>query len=179
MSHFTAIRSISNRWARPLAAVAAVSIAALAATPALAHGPRHGGPGMGPERMFVASPERVDRMVDRMLRDLNPTEEQREQVRQIARSAATDLRALHENRRTLREEGMRLFSQPTVDANAVEALRQRQMALHDQASRRMSQAMVEVSRVLTPEQRQKLAERMQQRAKKWEQRREGRPATPR
>ena len=58
---------------------------------------------------------------------------------------------------------MELFRQPTVDANAAEALRQQMLQQHDQASRRMLQAMLDVSRVLTPEQRAQLAQRMQQR----------------
>jgi Spy/CpxP family protein refolding chaperone len=58
---------------------------------------------------------------------------------------------------------MALFTQPVVDANAVEALRAQQMQRHDQASRRITQAMIEVSRVLTPDQRKQLAERMKQR----------------
>lgn len=173
----------SSAWRLALAgwkvpAAAALVAAAFAASPVWAHGSRHGGPGMGPEGMFMAAPERVERMVDHLLRDLNATPQQRQQVLQIAEAAAKDLRALRDSRQALREEGLRLFTQPTVDAQAVEALRQRQLALHDQASRRMSQAMVEVSRVLTPEQRQQLAERMKQRAQRWHDRHGQRPGQP-
>jgi Spy/CpxP family protein refolding chaperone len=56
-----------------------------------------------------------------------------------------------------------LFTQPTVDANAAESLRQQMLARHDAASKRMMQAMLDVSRVLTPEQRQQLAQHMKQR----------------
>ena len=73
------------------------------------------------------------------------------------------MRAQHEAGRALREQAMALFTQPTVDANAVEALRQKQMAVHDEASKRMTQAMLEISRVLTPEQRKQIAEQMTQR----------------
>ena len=65
--------------------------------------------------------------------------------------------------RALREEGMRLFTQANVDANAVEALRQKRLAQHDQASKRHLQAAVEVSRVLTPDQRKQLADGMNKR----------------
>jgi Spy/CpxP family protein refolding chaperone len=58
---------------------------------------------------------------------------------------------------------MQLFTQPIVDANAAEALRQQMLVQHDQASKRMMLAMLDVSRVLTPEQRQKLGEQMAQR----------------
>ena len=53
---------------------------------------------------------------------------------------------------------MTLFAQPTVDAAALEALRQKQMAMHDAASKRMMQAMLDVAQVLTPEQRKKADE---------------------
>ena len=131
-----------------------------------------GGPGG-----FMGSPERIDRMVDHLLRDLNATDAQRAQVKQIAQAAAADLKAQRESSRGLHEQAMQLFAQPTVDANAVEALRQQRMVAMDQSSKRMSQAMIEISRVLTPEQRTQLAERMKQRAERWkerQQRHEGR-----
>jgi len=103
------------------------------------------------------------RMSERMLDSVNATPEQRAQVKQITERAAADLKAQREAGRALREQGMQLFTQPVVDANAAEALRLQMMQQHDQASRRMMQAMLEVSRVLTPEQRKQLAERLAQR----------------
>ena len=61
-------------------------------------------------------------------------------------------------RQALKEEASRVFTQPNVDANAAEALRQKMLAQHDQMSKRRMQAMVEVSKVLTPDQRRQLAE---------------------
>lgn len=120
------------------------------------HGGMHGGgPGMG---MMMGG-----RGLDRMLDSVNATAEQRTQVKAIAERAATDLKAQRDAGQNTRQQMMALFTQPTVDANAVEALRAQQMQRHDQASRRMTQAMVEISRVLTPEQRKQLAERMSQR----------------
>lgn len=101
------------------------------------------------------------RMLDRMLDNVKATPEQRTQIQQITRSAATDLKAQREAGRSVHEQAMQLFTQPTVDANAAEALRQQTLAQHDQASRRVLQAMLDISRVLTPEQRQQLAQRMQ------------------
>lgn len=135
-----------------VAVLSSIALSA-AASPHEGHG-RHGGPGMG---MMEG------RMADRMLDSVNATAEQRAQIKQITERARTEMQAQHEAGRALREQGMTLFTQPTVDANAVEALRQQMMQQHDQASRRRMQAMVEVSRVLTPEQRTQLAERMQQR----------------
>lgn len=100
----------------------------------------------------------------RMLDQVQATAEQRSQIEQIMKATRTDLQAQHESSRALREQAMQLFTQPTVDANAAEALRQQMLAQHDRASQRTMQAMLEVSRVLTPEQRQQLAEQMKQRA---------------
>jgi len=122
------------------------------------HGMRGGGAGAGMMGMPMQG-----RMVEHMLDSVNATAEQRAQVKQITDRTAADMKAQHEAGRTLREQGMKLFTQPTVDANAAEALRQQMMQQHDQASRRMMQSMLEVSRVLTPEQRKLLADRMAQR----------------
>lgn len=111
----------------------------------------HGG-GMG----FMGGPRQMARMLD----VVEATPEQRQQIRGILDAARRDLQAQREGGKALRDQARRVFTQPNVDANAAEALRQQMMARHDQSSRRMMQAMLEVSRVLTPEQRQKLGQRM-------------------
>ena len=120
----------------------------------MAHGPM-GGPG-GPGGMFGG-------MSTRWLDRVNATPEQRTQIEQIIKASAGEMREQREAGRALREQAMALFAQPTVDANAVEALRQKQLAMHDAASKRMTTAMLEISRVLTPEQRKQMAEQMSQR----------------
>lgn len=137
---------------RLLAAVTLAAAGTAFAAPPMAG---HAGPGM---TMFGGHG------MARMLDQVNATAEQRSQIEQIAKAARADLQAQHESGRALREQAMQLFAQPTVDANAAEALRQQMLAQHDRASQRTMQAMLEVSRVLTPEQRQQLAERMKQRA---------------
>ncbi len=119
--------------------------------------------GRGPEAMFRGSPERMGRMVDRMLDGLNATDAQRAQIKEIATAAATDLRAQAASGRGLRERSMQVFTAPTVDANAAEQLRQQMLQQHDQMSRRVTQALLDVSRVLTPEQRVKLGKRLHDR----------------
>jgi len=115
----------------------------------------HGGPGMG---MLGGGPQ-----VERMLDGVNASAEQKAQIKQIMSAAMTDLRAQREAGRALRDQAAQLFTQPTVDARAAEALRQQMLAQHEQASKRMLQAMLDVSRVLTPEQRKQIADRMAQR----------------
>lgn len=123
----------------------------------------------------------MGRMMERALDAVSATDQQRSQIRQIAEAATADLKAQREAGKALREQALQLFTQPSVDANAAEALRGQMMAQHDQSSRRMMQAMLDVSRVLSPEQRVKLAELMQQRRdamqRRWRER--GEPTTPR
>ncbi len=158
-------------------AVALAGTFTLAAMAAPHGGPGHGMHGGG----MMGSPERMGRMVDRMLDEVKASDAQRAQVKQIVQAAAADLKGQREAARELRQRAMQLFTQPTVDANAVEALRQQMLQQHDQASRRMTQAMLDVSRVLTPEQRTQLAERMKQRREMFERHRRERESlgTPR
>ena len=102
-------------------------------------------------------------LLPRMLERVHATAEQRAQIQQIIDGDAAERQAQREAGREMREQAMALFAQPTVDANAVEALRQKQIALADAASKRMTASMLEISRVLTPEQRAQIASYMQQR----------------
>jgi Spy/CpxP family protein refolding chaperone len=104
------------------------------------------------------------RYMERMLERVNATAEQRTKIRAIFEAARNDMRAQADTRRQLHEQGLALLAQPTIDANAVESLRQQMLAQHDQASQRWSKAMVEAANVLTPQQRAQLAEEMRKRA---------------
>lgn len=152
----------SNHPMKRLLATLIVASAGLAGTVAQAQpmGPHRGGPGpmMGHDGGGPGM-----HLGERMLERVKATPEQRAQIRQIFDSAHKDLQAQHASGRALRDQQMQLFTQPNVDANAAEALRQKQLAQHDQASKRMMQAMLEASRVLTPEQRAQLASDMKQR----------------
>ena len=125
----------------------------------------HEGPGMhgGMGMMGMQQDGGHMRQMERMLGAVNATPDQRAQVRQIVQAAQGDAQGQHDATRKLREQGQALFVQPTVDARAVEAVRQQMLGLHDQASKRRMQVMLDVSRVFTVEQRKTLAERMTQR----------------
>ena len=148
-------------------AAALASLLILAGTAATAwaapHGGRHGGP--GPGGMMWMGPG-----MDRLLESAGVSYEQRAQVRAITDAARADLKALHEGGAPLHEQARALFTQPNVDANAAEALRQQMLAQHDRASQRMMQAMLDISRVLTPEQRAQIADQMTQRREQMRQR---------
>ncbi|HVK30936.1 MAG TPA: Spy/CpxP family protein refolding chaperone [Burkholderiaceae bacterium] len=159
MAHTSTLapRSVASRGARLAGAALLVAVLGTLTLSAWAqpggHGGHRGMHGDGPGMMFSG------RGLDRMLDSVNATTEQRAQVKQIAERTMADMKTQREAGRANREQLMKLFTAPVVDANAVEAARQQQMQQHDQASRRFTQAMVEVSRVLTPEQRKQLAER--------------------
>jgi len=154
-------------------AVATMAVALAAGLAQTANAQPHGGPGgPGMGMMGMGAPHEMGRMLDAV----NATDEQRTQIRQIMQSAMTDLRAQREAGRKLHEDMRALFTQPTVDARAVEALRQQMLAQHDQASKRMMQAMLDTSRVLTADQRKTLADRMAQRRSMMERHRTERDA---
>jgi periplasmic protein CpxP/Spy len=149
---------------RPLmqfGATLALALAAAAAQPALAMPGGHGMGGMHP--MHGMGGPMAGGMPMRMLEHVNATPEQRTQIQQIVQANEVETRALRDEGRALREQALKLFAQPTVDANAVEALRLKQLAQHDAISKRLVATMLEISRVLTPEQRRQMAEQMTQR----------------
>lgn len=118
---------------------------------------------MGGAMMFRGSPEHMSRRIDRMLDGLGATDAQRGQIKQIAAAAASDLKVQVEAGRGLHQRALQAFTAPTVDAAAVEQVRQQMLQQHDQISRRVTQAMLDVARVLTPEQRARLGERIRDR----------------
>jgi periplasmic protein CpxP/Spy len=145
-----------------LALAAAFSHTAMAqapeATADLQGGMDHGGRGIGGP-MRPGGGHHMARMLDAV----NATPEQRTQITQIMQAARSDMQAQREGGRALREQQMALLSAPTIDARAVETLRQQMMARHDVASKRMAQAMMDAANVLTPPQRKQLADLMAKR----------------
>lgn len=179
VSPSSATRRLRGRSIKGVVLGVVLGVAAAASVPVVAGGfGHHGGHGghamMGGAGGFMGGPQHVERMVDRLLRDVDATEQQRTQIRQIAQAAATDLQGQRESGRELREQMRSLFTQPNVDAAAAESLRQQSIARMDASSRRMTQAMVDIARVLTPEQRAKLGEQMAERQRRFEERRQQR-----
>lgn len=140
--------------------VLAVGLVLSAAAPAVLAMPHGGGRGMPGMHLMEA------------LDDVGASDAQRQQIREIFKSAREDLRAQREQGQALHKQMLQAFGAANVDANAVEALRKQQVALHDQVSQRMSRAMVEAARVLSPEQRAKLTERMSKRMERLQQQRQ-------
>jgi periplasmic protein CpxP/Spy len=105
------------------------------------------------------APGHLNALLDRV----GASTEQRSQIQAIMAAARADTAADREAIAGLRTQIAQLFVQPTVDARAVETLRQQWQARLDQTSKRMTQAMLEASRVFSVEQRRQIAELMAQR----------------
>lgn len=118
-----------------------------------------GGPGMMGLHAGWGGGHAMNRMLDRV----DATPEQRARISAILDAAKTERRAQFDSARQTRQQMVALLAQPTIDANAAEALRQQQMAQADVASKRMLQTMLQVAEVLSPEQRKQLADYMAQR----------------
>ena len=144
--------------------LAGLALAAVAAVPVQAMPGGHAGWGGHGGGMHSAAGGMFGGMLGRMLDRVNATPQQRTQIEQILKTNVDAMRAQRDSRSELRDEALKLFAQPTVDASALEALREKQMAQHIAASKRMTAAMLEISRVLTPEQRKQMTDYMQQRS---------------
>lgn len=148
-----------SRSARMITAGMVLALASTFALVAMARPGPPGGPGgFGGGFGFLGGPP-----LQHLLESVNATDAQKAQIKQIMQSARDDMKAQRKAGGNLHEQAMQLFTQPTVDATAVETLRQQMLQQHDQSSRRISQAMLEVSRVLTPEQRAQLGTQMKKR----------------
>lgn len=182
-----------SRPLKMLALAATMSVAALAAQaqpapgdapPPPPHGMHRGGPDFGGPGFGPMGP-----MHGKLLKDAGVTDAQQAQIKQIFEAAHKDLKAQRDTDRQLHERMQALFTAPTVDANAVEQVRQQMHAAHDVESKRITLAMIDASRVLSPEQRAKIAqlknqqrekmkERMKDRAERAKERRGANEANP-
>jgi Spy/CpxP family protein refolding chaperone len=157
-------RTLMPSLSRPvqmLIATLMVAAAAGLAQPAHAQpmGPMHGGPG----GMHGGGMGMDGAHMGHVLDAVKATPEQRTQIKAIMDGARNDLKAQQSAGRTLHQQMQAAFAQPTVDAAAVETLRQQITAQHDTASKRMTQALLDASKVLTPEQRKTLSDMMTKR----------------
>jgi Spy/CpxP family protein refolding chaperone len=153
---------------RLLAATALLAIVASLAQPAFAMpgadmGDHAGGPMGAMAGMAGGAGMMAGRQGERLLDSIGASAEQKTQLRQIMDAARADIKPLREAARALHRQMQALFTQPTVDAGAVDAMRAQLVANHDQVSKRMTQAMLDASRVLSPEQRKQMADRREQR----------------
>lgn len=108
---------------------------------------RHGDPG-----------EHAERAVEWVLRWVDGTPEQIDQITAIALASIEELSALREEHHQRRQAFVTEMSKTTVDGDAIEKLRSDGMDVADAASVHLVKALVEAAEVLTLEQRLELIE---------------------
>ncbi|HVR62461.1 MAG TPA: periplasmic heavy metal sensor [Polyangia bacterium] len=118
-----------------------------------------GGPGM-----FGHGHGMQMRRFHHMLDVAGATDAQRAQIKAIWEPLRPQLRAAAEEHAKIRLSIRQALVAPTIDAAAIEKLRQEGLAAWDKKSALFTQAMVASAQVLTPDQRQKISAEMQKHA---------------
>ena len=113
-----------------------------------------GGPGHA--QMHAAMMAHVEQMLDKV----GATPEQKSKIEAILHAGFGSMGAMHAGMQSTHARLHQLLTAPTIDRQALEALRASQIASLDQASRKMVDAMADAAEVLTPAQRARLAEIM-------------------
>lgn len=98
---------------------------------------------------------------DWLLRGVGADSAQRDQIGGALEGALDDLKELGAQHHARRNEWLEALAAPSVDPEAIEALRRAELALADTASRRIADVVLEVANVLEPEQRAELLEALQ------------------
>ncbi len=96
--------------------------------------------------------------VERMLRHVDASDEQKDRATEIAESAFDALAPMLATHREGREQMVALLSEETIDREALEALRAEWVARFDAASRTLAGSLADLAETLTPEQRAELLE---------------------
>ena len=151
----------SRRWfasATAMGALGGLGLVAAGQAQAFSHDMGRGMHG-DPEEMA----RKLDYRIGYLIKEINGTPQQKDQLVAIAKSAMTDLKPLREQHMQARKQGMTLLAAAAIDRNALEQLRLAQMKLADTGSARLLQAMAAAAEVFTPAQRTELASKMQER----------------
>ena len=115
-----------------------------------------GGPGHG--AMHAQAMAHVQQMLDKV----GATPEQKSRIEAILHAGFTSMGAMHGDMQATHTRLHQLLTAPTIDRQALEALRASQIASLDQASRKLVDSMADAAEVLTPAQRAKLGALMQE-----------------
>lgn len=96
--------------------------------------------------------------IERALRSVDASKEQREEIWTIVDAARSEIRPLVSDMHDRREQVATLLAAETLDRAAFETLRQETIASADAVSARGMAALLDAAEVLTPEQRAELLE---------------------
>jgi Spy/CpxP family protein refolding chaperone len=116
-------------------------------------------------------PGKIATHMEHRLRDtlegVGATAAQRDQVTEIFKTAAQDLRAMKEQHRSGHAQLHEILSGPSIDRNRLETLRAEHIRFADEASKRITLAVADAAEILTAEQRAAVTEKMAKRHRDW------------
>jgi Spy/CpxP family protein refolding chaperone len=143
-----------------LAGLAALVAVAPRAWALRGFGSLHGSHGLGAGMLKdpAGAKQHVGAAVEWALRGVNATDEQKEQARRITDRLIDRLGPLAEKHREHHQAMVGELAKPQIDREAIERLRQGEIALADEASKTLVASITDLAEVLTPEQRNELIE---------------------
>jgi Spy/CpxP family protein refolding chaperone len=148
-------------------ALAAVSVAGLGFYAVAKDGPDGGPMGhMGGHHGFMqkAKGDFMEYRMSRMLDAVDATGEQKQKITAIFEKARDSVSDMRGGPGQMRGEMKAILDKPTIDRDAVEAMRKERMQKMDDASKIMTTAMIDAAEVLTPDQRARLAKDIAEKA---------------
>jgi periplasmic protein CpxP/Spy len=110
----------------------------------------------------------MERRVRSTLEDVGASAAQQDQVAEIFKTAAKDLRVIKDQYASGgHKELHEILSGPSIDRNRLEVLRSEHLRFADEASKRLTLALADAAEVLTPEQRAAVTEKMAKKRRHW------------
>ena len=98
--------------------------------------------------------------LDQVLTDVGASDDQKSKFKALVTSTIDEVRPDREARKAMRDEIIKLIEAPTIDRNAIETLRAKQMAQFEERSKTIAKAVADAAEILTPDQRKKLVEEL-------------------
>jgi periplasmic protein CpxP/Spy len=110
----------------------------------------------------------MEKRVRSTLEDVGASAAQQDQVAEIFKTAARDLRAIKDQYPSGgHKELHQVLTGPSIDRNRLEMLRAEHLRFADEASKRLTLALADAAEILTPEQRTAVAEKMAKKRRHW------------
>ena len=103
-----------------------------------------------------------ERGIERALKSVDATKDQRDQIWKIVDAARSEMRPMMSDMRDNKDRIKELMSAATLDRAAFDALRKETLAKADAASERAMNAFLDAAEVLTPEQRAELIKKREE-----------------
>jgi Spy/CpxP family protein refolding chaperone len=144
-----------RRWGRKIV-IGAVAVAVAAGAGAYAFASNDG---WGRHKFMRGY---MEYRLDQMLTEAGASDDQKNRLKSIVTTTIDEVRPDREDRKAMRDEIIKLIESPTIDRNAIESLRAKQMAQFEERSKAIAKAVADAAEILTPEQRKKLVEEMRE-----------------